>query len=269
MNPYATEPGQSNAVPPSERLEQSDNEIFNPDANSVSLGSAFTWYSKGFDQFKASPGIWIGLVVLFIVITLVVGMIPFLGSIINIFLGPIFFAGLMLACEAQRRGQAVGIDHLFQGFGKNGGALALFGLLSLAFYIVIGIVVLIVVAMSVGGAAISGMFAGGHPSAALLGMGIGTMALCFLIAMLAFVPIMMAMWFGPTLIVLHDVAPFDALKMGLRGAFKNWFVFILYMLLYMIFAIFATIPIFLGWFVLGPVLIGAFYAAYREIYITQ
>jgi uncharacterized membrane protein len=51
------------------------------------------------------------------------------------------------------------------------------------------------------------------------------------------------------------------------GCLKNVVPFLVYGLIGLVFAVLASIPVGLGWLVLGPVLIGSLFASYRDIYL--
>ena len=59
----------------------------------------------------------------------------------------------------------------------------------------------------------------------------------------------------------------DFLTCCLRGCLTNWLPFlVIYPLILMVFSIVASLPLFLGWLVLGPVIMGSIFASYRDIY---
>jgi uncharacterized membrane protein len=56
------------------------------------------------------------------------------------------------------------------------------------------------------------------------------------------------------------------LKTSFAGCLKNIVPFLIYGLMMFLFAILATIPLMLGWLILGPVLFASFYTGYRDIF---
>ncbi len=76
----------------------------------------------------------------------------------------------------------------------------------------------------------------------------------------------MALWFAPALVALRGTAPVDAIKQSFFGCLKNVVPFLIYGIIMMVLSIVATIPLGLGWLVLGPVAIASVYVAYRDIY---
>ena len=76
----------------------------------------------------------------------------------------------------------------------------------------------------------------------------------------------MAYWFAPALVVLNGEPPIAALQKSFAASWRNIGAFLLYGLIYIGLAIVATIPMGLGWLVLGPMLVGSCYAGWRTIF---
>ena len=75
-----------------------------------------------------------------------------------------------------------------------------------------------------------------------------------------------AIWFAPALIVLDNVAPVDAMKSSLTACLKNAVTFVVYGVLYMVAAFVASLPLMLGWILLGPIVMLTIYVSYRDIF---
>jgi uncharacterized membrane protein len=87
-----------------------------------------------------------------------------------------------------------------------------------------------------------------------------------LLALALAVPVYMAIWFAPALIMFHDVKPLDAMKSSFFACLKNIVPFLLYGIILMVLCVVASIPFGLGFLVLGPVIVGSIYAGYRDIF---
>jgi uncharacterized membrane protein len=90
-----------------------------------------------------------------------------------------------------------------------------------------------------------------------------------IVAMLGVVVLLlvaMAYWFAPALVVLNGEAPIAALQKSFAASWRNFAAFLLYGVIYIGLAIVASIPAGLGWFVLGPMLVGSCYAGWRTIF---
>jgi len=79
-------------------------------------------------------------------------------------------------------------------------------------------------------------------------------------------PIGMGAWLGPALIVLRGQPPIDALRDSLAACWANPGALAIYGLLWIAFAIVASIPFGLGWPVLAPLMALSTYAAYKDLF---
>src|SRR5215831_6042214 len=77
---------------------------FVPGGRGVGAGRGWDWIASGWELFKRQPGTWIGLTVVALVLFIVVGVIPFVGSLALALLGPVFGAGVILGCRALETG---------------------------------------------------------------------------------------------------------------------------------------------------------------------
>jgi uncharacterized membrane protein len=95
-----------------------------------------------------------------------------------------------------------------------------------------------------------------------------TMLLAVLIMLALSIPLYMALWFSYPLIVLNDFGVGQALKTSFFACLKNILPFLLYGILMFLIAIVASIPLGLGWLLLGPVLLASLYTSYRDIFYS-
>jgi uncharacterized membrane protein len=84
--------------------------------------------------------------------------------------------------------------------------------------------------------------------------------------LLLLLPLVMAIWFAPALIMLAGLSPVEAMKASFAGCLRNVVPFLVYGLIGVLLAIVASIPLGLGWFVLVPVAIASIYASYCDIF---
>lgn len=235
------------------------NADFVPGGQSRPLGNGWTWIAEGWDLFKRQPGMWIGIVLLLFVIMIGAAFIPFLGGLLMSLFGPVFAAGIVSGCKTLDTGGELEIGHLFAGFREKTGTLVAVG----AIYLGASLAVMLVVGLIMG----VGMFTmmGGDPAQMqALGM---TMVLAMLVMSALILPLVMAIWFAAPLVMFHDHGAIEAMKGSFTGCLKNILPFLWYGVLLFVFSIVATLPLALGWLVLGPVLAASVYTAYRDIYL--
>jgi uncharacterized membrane protein len=92
------------------------------------------------------------------------------------------------------------------------------------------------------------------------------MLLALLIMLALMLPIIMAVWFAPALVVFHEQAAGEAMKNSFVACLKNIVPFLLYSVILFLLAIVASIPLGAGFLVLGPVIVASLYASYRDIF---
>ena len=233
-----------------------------PGGQSRPAGHGWSWISASWDLFKRQPGMWIGMWLLFVIIMIGAGILPFLGTLLTALFWPVFVAGFAVGSRALDEGGELEIAHLFAGFRERLGPLLGVGALSLLASLIIGMVV----GLGLGAGAFTMMRSDPETMAALAGT---TMALLVLITMALLLPVMMAAWFAPALVVFQGEGVIDSMKGSFAGCLKNIVPFLLYGVVLFIASIIAAIPLGLGYLVLGPVMAGSIYAAYRDIYFTS
>lgn len=256
-NPYS---------PPQARLEPHGGDgTLAASPRGVDAGRGASWFGDGWALFKQAAGLWIGMVVVYAIIMIAVGMVPLL-SLLNTLLGPVFTAGFMLGCRALDRGDGMQFSHLFAGFTQRTGTLVGVGALYLAGTIAVFLVAGFV-ALGSNADLLMGMVGGAEPDPEKMAeLGTGFL-LAVLIALALMLPLVMALWFAPALVMLHGKGAIEAMKLSFAGCLRNILPFLVYGIVGLVLAVVASIPLMLGWLVLAPVLIGSMYAGYKDIFL--
>jgi len=247
-------------VAPTARLEDYSQKASHllAEARVAPAGAAMEWLGTGWAMFQEAPGTWIGIVLVYFLIIVLVSIVPVIGML-NAVLSPVFAAGVILACEAQHRGSTPTVADLFRGFQRNTGNLMLIGVLYMAgllgVFFVMG-----------GGAAIVAPFlvlSGDQAAVAAPGIAI----VIVLAALLLVLPLGLTLWWSPALVAVHDMTSFEAMKRSLFACLRNWRVLLVYGILAMAMCVVAMIPLGLGLFIAGPVLAISWWAGYRAIFV--
>lgn len=241
------------------QVEQSSGEFDLVDPKKLAAGSGWDWIVEGFSYLRANPGLWIGTVLVFWVLLIVVSMIPFVSIIANLFM-PVFSGGFMFMAYKQFKEEDIEFGDMFAGFKNKLGTLVGVGALYLVGTILVVIIGAVLMFVMVGASAFGDM-SGAEPSFDPL-----MMLLVMLVFMLLFIPLMMAYWFAPALVMLNDVGAVDAMRMSFRGCLRNMIPFLIYGLIGTVISIIAALPLFLGFLVWSPVIIASMFASYRQIY---
>ena len=232
---------------------------FDPAGRNVDAGRGLEWLKQGWQLFVKNPGMWIAIAVILLVIVIVLSFIPVIGSLAANFLMPVFAGGILLGCKSLTEGGDFGIDSLFAGFRQNTTNLILVGV----FYLVGVIAITVLVFLIGGGAALTGGLIGHGPG---VGVAMGGFFLAMLVMLVLLVPLAMAVWFAPALVVFRNVAPLEAMKASFFACLKNIVPFLVYGVILFVLCIVAMIPFGLGMLVMVPVMMGSVYASYVEIF---
>ena len=256
-NPYAT----PRAAVSDEPVPQGE---YVPGGKTVPAAHGWNWIADGWTLFKAAPGLWIGIIVVLVAILFALALLPFIGPIAQNLLMPVFMGGIALGCRAIEDGHGLEFNHLFEGFKTRFGTLVAIGALYLA-----GFIAILVVVMMFAGVGVIALVAGGQVGSEPVATGAAamTLLLAVLVAMALSIPLMMAVWFAPALAMFHELGAVEAMKASFTGCLRNMVPFLVYGIVGFVLAIVATIPLGLGWLVLGPVIAASFYTGYKDIYL--
>lgn len=257
QNPYAAPRTHVEDVPPS--FPDGD---FIPEGRGVRAGKGWSWIAEAWAFTGEQRWTFVGVFLLLIVIQIAANFVPVIGPLALTLLSPVLIGGFVLGCEAVRRGEQFEVGHLFAGFRRHSGKLVGLGALSLAFGIVAAIVMVAIVGTSV----LPLMIGGAEPSPDELAGVLLPMLLAVLVIMALSLPLTMAMLFATPLIVLTDADVLPALKTSFFACLKNILPFLVWSLAMLGLIVLASIPLFLGWLLLGPVSMVSLYLAYRDIF---
>lgn len=207
------------------------------------------WLRRAHVLFRAARLPWLMLLLAYYVVVLMLRLVPVIGLLAVPLLKPVFAVGFLAATWTQERGGRPRLPQLFQGFRANVGALLVLG----AFFVV-GITLATFATAVVDGGKLLDLFtnspavaesdanaAAAHVEDVLLD---GRVQLGMLLAVVCAIPVLMAMWFAPALVVFQDRGPFAALALSLRAATANWRPIAVYVLT--VFVLLGIVPTFLA-----------------------
>ena len=247
-----------------------------------------SWWAQGWRSFLRAPWAWVGMSLALIVGSVILHMFPMGGAVAQWLGMPVFTLGAVFASVLRRRwarARSITPEGL-AAEADNEGALGessrqwssrLGSLLLASLLVLLAILVVLLVlglALSVAfGVGLMRMEAIGHmmessPGAVMagIGMGAGAMVLAALLVLLALVICSFAFWFVGTLVALGGLGAWDAIRMSARAAFANLGALLVFTLLLIPLSVAATIPVGLGWLVLMPMISGASYASYDDVF---
>lgn len=248
QGPAANDPGPASLVMPGRR---------------VRAGAGVDWIADGWRLFRKATLMWIVFLVLFFLIHVGLGMVPWAGMWLGNLVSPVFMGGIALGCRSLEMGGDLELEHLLAGFRRNTGLLFAIG----AIY-VLGELALV---------SVFGLFAGreflfaivrGDEAAIVNALpdDFLWLALGGLVTLSLAVPLLAAYWFAPALAMLHGVPALEAMKASLVACLRNFVPMLVYGLVMLVLLVAAVIPIGLGLLAWAPLMLATVYTSYRSVF---
>jgi uncharacterized membrane protein len=231
-------------------------------ARHVPANHGWQWIKTGFNLFKSNPGMWMVLFIVYFIIAFIMSLVPFIGQVALNLIAPVFLAGFMLGCRALDNKQDLEINHLFAAFKSYATPLITVG----GTYLV-GIIVVVGVVLLLGVDQDALKHAGDAenlPDEEKLAL-MTSLLKPLMVILLILIPMMMAYWFAPALVVFKNLSAIDAMKLSFKACFMNLTPFLVYVLAAMLLLMLASIPFGLGLLVMVPVMMASIYASYQDI----
>lgn len=231
----------------------------------LAAGRGTEWIGEGYGLFRQSPGTWIGILLIWLLISGALSAVPGL-TVVGSFLNPVFSAGILLGCASLARSEGLRVEHLFAGFrsGRLGPLLML-----TVWTVLLTLALLLVVGLLFGVPAFSALKAlppGASPGEIVVALGFGRIALVAIALATAGVVIAMATWFAVPLIVFRGLTSLEAMKASFRACLANWLPLTVYGLVMLVIFVLACVPLLLGLLVAVPVAMASVYTSYRDIF---
>ncbi len=191
------------------------------------------WLKESWVMFSAAWLQWVLLLLAYTLVQIVVSYVPIVGPPVMMVLRPVFTVGFLAAAWNQERGAMPEIRHLFRGFQAN-----LWALVPIGLFVIGGALLAVVATVVVDGGALFEGLADNRPIEQILAGPNVEAAMLF--ASACAVPIALAAWFAPALVVFNGCGALQALRTSLRASLANWRPAIVYGLLLIFFG--AIVP---------------------------
>jgi uncharacterized membrane protein len=221
------------------------------------------WIKQGYALFMKAPLLWIVLLSICVIAAVGLSNVPIVGEPLVSLLMPAILVGLMAGCRALSQDEELELMHLFSGFKQHTSQLVTLGGISLlGQYLIFGLM------MIVGGATLVGILMNGQPDMDpnVMMQAVAGAGFAVLTGIVLFCLLMMAMQFAPMLVFFRNVPPLQAMKLSLLAFRYNAGSMLVYGITFMLLAILASLPIFLGWLILVPLWFTSLYASYHDIF---
>ncbi len=239
---------------------------------SVAAGRGWRWIAEGIALFQKSPLMWLMITLgLFVAYKLIL-FIPVVG-VAAILMMPIVLVGLMEGCRALDLGRPLKPAYLLSGFTHNTAALATLG----AVYLAGNLLIVLVIAQLAGDSLTQVLQFMAKEKVTpenihLIREAVSKATVAVLVGWLLSIPLVMASWFSPLLVYLHDMKIAQAMLLSLRACIHNMMPFLIYggllfgALMLVTPVSMATRILDLGMWLLAPLVIPSIYASYKDIF---
>ena len=221
------------------------------------------WIKTGYSLFIKAPILWIVLLFICLIAAVTVSIVPYVGDPLVSLLTPAVVVGLMAGCRALIQGDELELAHLFSGFKQHTSQLVTLGGISLVTqFLILGLM------MVTGGGTLVGILMSGQPQTDpnVMMQALAGASFAVLIGVVLFSLLMMAMQFAPLLVYFRNVPPLHAMKLSLRAFLLNVGPMLVYGITFLFLGVLASLPMFLGWVVLLPIVFTSLYASYSDIF---
>lgn len=202
----------------------------------VPAKNGILWLSQAFDIFKSSPLNWLSSVIIMtfcllfsLVITI---MLPFLLPV-SFLLSTIFIGGLILGCRQISNHTPFNLKSLFWGFEKNFNQLSIVGFIYFAgviFSCVIGLSLSELLGYEIYEVDMETLTNNVEEKKQFL----ESLLMPILFMLIIMLPLIMAYWFAPALVVFNSLSATKAFVIGFKACVSNIAAFTLFSLLLII-----------------------------------
>jgi len=179
-------------------------------------GRGALWLKDAYGMLSLHRVPWLMLLLLYYLVLGIVDLVPYIGQLTVPILKPVFAVGFLAAAWTQERGGTPELRLLFQGFRSN-----LRALLPLGVFLLVGITIAVLATALVDGGQLVDVLSG-RAKLDENTLASGRVQFAMLFAAVCALPVLLAMWFAPALIVFQDCGAARALATSLRAALANW-----------------------------------------------
>jgi hypothetical protein len=230
----------------------------------VPRNHSWLWIKNGFAIFRKAPTLFMGLLALWIAIYfLLTGIFGAFGQIAFVLIYPALSASLMFTCQQIEMGQRLQFHHLLMGFRNNFRQLLSVGSISLAFSIILGILLSFIVPSDPDKLA---QLSAPNPDLAPL---LPWLLTTLLVQLIISVPVIMALWFAPQLLIFQKMSVNHAIRWSFYACFANMGTFSVYGLICFGLFVLGLLPAGLGLLIAIPTIVISNYSSYKDIFVES
>jgi len=228
----------------------------------IDEGYAFNfgdYIGKGFRLIQQEVGLFIGAILLFFVIQIVLSAIPFVGGLVSsLFVSPIILVAFYITGHKLDKGEKIEFSDFFRGYDKIGD-LALTSLLTgliVVGSIIPGCIVLVT-------AGISSYYYSFEPD--LNSVNGGLLALGLILIIIPAVYFSVSYLWALPLVWFYNMSPWPAMETSRKLVGRNWFVVFLFLIVTGLIAALGVLGFFIGMLFTIPLMYLAHYAVFADV----
>jgi hypothetical protein len=218
------------------------------------------YISKSFEFFKERAGEFIGFTVVYLIISLITGVIPVVGTLISIVISGPLSLGAMIYTHKMQNNQEMDFSGFFDGF-KKFTPLFVTYVFQILIYIILAIPLFILVGFEV----LQAVLSGDTESVLEFGKTIVASSGIFAVMVLVFIYAGISMRWSLHLAYFFNYSPLEAIKESFIIVNKRWFSHLGFVLLCGLIAILGVIALFIGLLVAVPIISISDYIGFAEI----
>ncbi|MHB8914214.1 MAG: BPSS1780 family membrane protein [Thiobacillus sp.] len=220
------------------------------------------WVNEGWRLYRGNPLLLSAAFGLLFGAVAIVSLVPIIGNVLSELISPLMVAGFMAAYRVLDRKENLQWQNFLAGIQGPWLPLMVIGAVQM-----LGMLIITQIMLRMGFDGQAVMAAAQKNDAVALQAALNQSTPALLTGLLLFIPLIMATWFAPALILFGNARPGQALIISLRAVVKNILPIIVNGLaLGLVLFIAALIPLMLGFLVAMPVVFGSLYSAYQGIF---
>ena len=180
----------------------------------------FAWLAQAYAMFSKQRLMWVVLLLAYYAILKLLLSVPYAGPYAMTILKPVFAVGLLAAAWTQERGGAPALGQLFAGFRAN-----LWSLLPIGAFYVLGITAAVFASSLVDNGKLLDLMSNAgamNEEQITTALSDGALEAGMLFSALLSIPVLLATWWAPALVVFQNAGSGAALVASLRASLANW-----------------------------------------------
>lgn len=230
---------------------------------SLEFGYNFTpsaYFSSGLNYFSERIGEFIGFTILYLLISLLTGSIPVIGTIISLIISGPLSIGVVIFTHQLHTGQNPEFSNFFDGFKKFTPLFATY-ILQMAIYLILATPLLFLIGIDILTSFSSGDMEAIMESGDLFIQNRGILFVYFLL----FIYVVVSFRWSLHLAYFHNYSPVNAIKTSFLLVNKKWGSHFVFVLICFLAAILGALALIVGLFVSIPLISIADYLGYAHV----